>query len=153
MHIGRHGAVLILFAAGSLACKDATTEPASPDAVYEFSVSVNASEVSLAAGATLSAELRNHSNRRVYLDPHHSVVFERLQGGSWVNPMAWFVADCLCTYSTLDAGRTRSSPGMPLGYISTPGTYRFRFLVYRDSRLRDPFPHDDVASPAFVVVP
>lgn len=145
--------VLLLLTTPALACDDAATEPVLPDAVYDFAVSVNATEVSLSTGAMLAAEIRNRSNRRVYLDPHHFVVFERLQGASWVSPMPWFVADCFCTYTSLDSGRTRSSPGMPLGYISAPGTYRFRFLVYKDSRLREPFPHDDVASPPFVVVP
>ena len=97
--------------------------------------------------------LTNRSDHAIYLRMDTYVLCDRLVAGEWRDPIAWFVVDGVGNTFRIGPGESHSD-GLDLRYLDgRPGTYRFRYLAYRDPDARSPVALEERVSPPFEVVP
>lgn len=124
-------------------CGDA----AGPGRGFDLAVATDKSEYSLRGDSLARVSLANRSDRSVYLPMGIYVVYERLRDGEWQDAVAWFIVDGIGPSFRLEPGATSADEfQVPLYLADQPGTYRFRYFVYVDPKLRFPLPTDERVS-------
>ena len=136
--------VVSLLAAG---CGD----PAGPGSL-DLVVTTDKPEYSLRTDSIARVTLANRSDGAVYLPMDSYLVYERLRDGEWQDAFAWFIVDGIGRSFRLEAGATLTDElQVPFYLAGRPGTYRFRYFVYADSRVRFLLPVEQRVSQPVVV--
>ncbi|MCI0696163.1 hypothetical protein L0337_29695 [candidate division KSB1 bacterium] len=135
-------------------CEHESLTDLASDDNFNISISVEKDVYTFNAGPEPKVTLRNDSKREVYFPMSSYVGFERFQNGNWINYTEWFVVDGIGYSWPLKSGQSITEVA-PFGYFSQeeiPGTYRFKFLVYKDKNLKFPLPLNQRVSRPFEVV-
>lgn len=118
-------------------------------------VSVNVENVAYIfdSGQRPLVTLRNDSKHYVYLGLGSFVGFEQFKYGQWINFTDWFAIFGNVPYQSLAPGKSITHD-LPFDYFQLeeiPGTYRFKFFVYRDTELSTLLPLNQRVSQPFEV--
>jgi hypothetical protein len=107
---------------------------------------------SISAGEPGHLALRNQGTAAVHLPMGTYVALERLHGNSWESLGPWFIADGTGPSFKVAPGVALENTIHPNYFVeSGPGSYRFRYEIFRNPQLTRPLPLEQRTSAAFEV--